>query len=163
MGIKNLYYINTFKNHKYTTKASRGKLRNSLERDKMMGVCLEDQRGKCFYCSVAIGMDAHLDHVLPIYYGGTNSIHNLVGACRDCNLLKSTAQIEITNKRTIRKFKKAQRKLQLWEEELQKAYDINKQDRYLKLRCQRPKVDKKYRPDIFVAVCYNNNVNLLLK
>jgi 5-methylcytosine-specific restriction endonuclease McrA len=39
----------------------------------------------CFYC----GADSnHLDHVVPLYRGGTHSIGNLVAACQNCNLSK---------------------------------------------------------------------------
>lgn len=41
--------------------------------------------GKCAYC----GADAqHVDHVVPLARGGSNSIGNLLPACKSCNLSK---------------------------------------------------------------------------
>lgn len=42
-------------------------------------------KGKCAYC----GADAqHVDHVVPLARGGSNSIGNLLPACKSCNLSK---------------------------------------------------------------------------
>lgn len=70
---------------------------------------LRNQSFKCFYCGIAIDMSGHLDHVIPIYYGGDNRLRNLVAACRPCNLTKMTDQIEITNPRTINDYLQLQR------------------------------------------------------
>lgn len=47
--------------------------------------------GSCAYCETCItrGVNAHLEHIMPIAKNGTNSLDNLVWACDKCNLLKS--------------------------------------------------------------------------
>lgn len=47
------------------------------------------QRGKCYYCGVKVGDIYHVDHVVPLARGGTNSPENLVIACPPCNQSKS--------------------------------------------------------------------------
>lgn len=42
---------------------------------------------KCVYCDSGEG-PFHLDHVVPVSRGGSNSIDNLVVACAACNLSK---------------------------------------------------------------------------
>ena len=46
------------------------------------------QDGKCFWCSVALDDNYHLDHVIPLSKGGMNTIGNLVCSCPACNLSK---------------------------------------------------------------------------
>jgi 5-methylcytosine-specific restriction endonuclease McrA len=44
--------------------------------------------GRCAYCAaVAV---VHADHRIPLARGGSNSIDNIVPACRSCNLRKGT-------------------------------------------------------------------------
>jgi 5-methylcytosine-specific restriction endonuclease McrA len=153
--MKALYYLDTFQVHKMTRQSARITLRKSLDRNLMMSTCLEEQKNKCFYCAVPITMADHLDHVVPLYYGGDNRPINLVAACKDCNLLKSTQQIEITNIRTIRKYKKMQQKHALLQKKIQEAYDNNDRDSYFKLVNSGAKGYRKYRADLFTIVCYN--------
>lgn len=49
----------------------------------------EKQAGKCFYCGKDVGDAYHVDHVVPLARGGSNSPDNLVIACPHCNLSKS--------------------------------------------------------------------------
>ncbi len=45
--------------------------------------------GKCAYCGKRLeGTDWHIDHVIPKAHGGSDSIDNLLPACRRCNTLK---------------------------------------------------------------------------
>lgn len=101
-----MYYLDFFSLHRPTTKAERVQIRKELNRDEMMAYKLKLQRGKCFYCATEIDMASHLDHVIPVYYGGMNRKSNLVAACRDCNMTKMTGQIEITNPYTINDYLK---------------------------------------------------------
>jgi hypothetical protein len=47
---------------------------------------------RCRYCHKSIGprTNFHLDHVVPVYNGGTNDVNNLVVACTKCNASKGT-------------------------------------------------------------------------
>ena len=90
---------------KLTRKYHRSKM-TSVLRDKQMSINLKKQNNKCFWCGIKIDMRGHLDHIRPIYYGGTSSSYNLAASCAECNLLKSKDQIEITNKETIKFYKK---------------------------------------------------------
>jgi len=57
------------------------------------------QEGICFWCDYPLlnpftkdgfGRKPHLDHVVPLKRGGSNSIENLVWSCCDCNLSKGS-------------------------------------------------------------------------
>lgn len=101
-----MYYLDTFGLHRPTTLAERRLARKTLNRDEVMEYKLKLQRNQCFYCCVPIDMASHLDHVVPVYYGGRNTLNNLVASCRDCNMEKGTGQIEITNPYTIKDYQK---------------------------------------------------------
>jgi len=47
---------------------------------------------RCYYCgrSSKDGANLHIDHVIPLARGGMNDIGNLITACEQCNLGKST-------------------------------------------------------------------------
>ena len=64
-------------------------------------VLLETQQFKCYYCGREIARaraankikDRHvvastIDHVIPLYIGGKNTMENFVAACRVCNVKK---------------------------------------------------------------------------
>lgn len=48
------------------------------------------QNGLCYYCGEAVGGKYHVDHVIPLARGGSNSPDNLVIACPRCNQTKYT-------------------------------------------------------------------------
>jgi len=49
---------------------------------------------KCVYCGkTAQETTLEIDHVIPVSKGGTNSQHNLVTACPDCNLGKGAKKL----------------------------------------------------------------------
>jgi len=48
---------------------------------------LQLQDGKCWWCGCAL-IEYHVDHVIPISKGGTNTPQNIVCACPSCNLRK---------------------------------------------------------------------------
>lgn len=49
---------------------------------------LEKYNKKCAYCSKYCAEDYHIDHKLPLFYGGDNSFDNLALSCPYCNLSK---------------------------------------------------------------------------
>jgi 5-methylcytosine-specific restriction endonuclease McrA len=47
------------------------------------------QKGKCYYCGKKVGKTYHVDHVIPLSRGGSNSPENIVIACPHCNCAKN--------------------------------------------------------------------------
>lgn len=46
------------------------------------------QDGLCFWCSIPLFNEYHIDHVIPLSKGGTNWPHNIVVSCVHCNVTK---------------------------------------------------------------------------
>ena len=46
------------------------------------------QKGHCYYCARKVGSEYHVDHVIPLSRGGSNSPENIVIACPECNTSK---------------------------------------------------------------------------
>lgn len=70
------------------------------------------QRNECYYCDEQISypdrQSYHIDHRIPIYYGGKSDYPNLCLACPNCNIIKSTQQL-IRNKDFLRRIQSVQR------------------------------------------------------
>jgi 5-methylcytosine-specific restriction endonuclease McrA len=49
----------------------------------------EDQDGFCAGCNADLSFEKHLDHIMPLALGGSNSIENLQWLCPFCNLSKN--------------------------------------------------------------------------
>lgn len=64
------------------------------------------QHNECYYCDEQISYpdreSYHVDHRVPIYYGGKSEYPNLCLACPGCNMYKSTHQL-IRNKKHLKK------------------------------------------------------------
>ena len=61
---------------------------------------------KCFYCGKKPsdeGVVLEVDHVLPVYEGGTNDIENLVTSCKDCNRGKGKTKLNDKNYSSLKK------------------------------------------------------------
>ncbi|MEJ7871707.1 MAG: HNH endonuclease [Rubrobacteraceae bacterium] len=54
----------------------------------------EDQGWLCGYCEVPLFGVFHVDHILPLSRGGSDSWDNLAVTCKFCNLRKSTKNAE---------------------------------------------------------------------
>ena len=142
-----MYYLDLFRLYRTTRPADRKTVRFTLDRDTEMAYRLKLQHGLCFFCGREITMADHLDHLLPVYYGGLSNRANLVAACRTCNLLKSTQQIAITNPHIIKDYLNLIRAKKKWKAKLLKHP-------WLK-RYQPPKrvrLYKVYRADLFRSV-----------
>jgi CRISPR/Cas system Type II protein with McrA/HNH and RuvC-like nuclease domain len=48
----------------------------------------QHQGGRCYWCSKLVENDYHVDHVIPVSRGGTNTPGNLVITCPFCNRSK---------------------------------------------------------------------------
>jgi 5-methylcytosine-specific restriction endonuclease McrA len=53
--------------------------------------------GHCYYCKKSNPTDITIDHVEPLAAGGTDTLQNLVVACKPCNAAKNHKPIEIFN------------------------------------------------------------------
>ena len=51
-------------------------------------------RGHCWYCGVLIIGTFSVDHVVPVYDGGTNDFTNLVPSCKSCNSTKGHRSLD---------------------------------------------------------------------
>ncbi len=47
-----------------------------------------ESEGLCYWCDTPLGLDAHIDHVVPFKLGGPHSRENIVLACGHCNASK---------------------------------------------------------------------------
>lgn len=70
------------------------------------------QHNECYYCDEAISYpdreSYHIEHRIPVYYGGKSEYPNLCLACPSCNRIKSTDQL-VRDKAFIRKRQATQR------------------------------------------------------
>lgn len=52
-----------------------------------------DQNGLCAYCAKELNGDFHVDHMQPLFKGGSNDWTNLAISCKSCNLRKGTQTV----------------------------------------------------------------------
>jgi 5-methylcytosine-specific restriction endonuclease McrA len=93
-----------FDNYRPTTKAERVAERIKLRKmqktqkfdDWLIKTC-HLQRNECYYCDEQISYPDrecyHIDHRVPVYYGGESDYYNLCLACPSCNRTKGTQQL----------------------------------------------------------------------
>lgn len=78
-------------------KAAAGEHQASLQmaaREALAILSLEECLDICVYCGRRPpDVELHVDHVVPVAKGGSNELHNLVAACRDCNLGKHAKEL----------------------------------------------------------------------
>lgn len=64
---------------------------NKMERQRIYA----KTGGHCAYCGCAITLQQmQVDHIVPLYNGGTDNAANYLPACRSCNHYKSTLTLE---------------------------------------------------------------------
>lgn len=140
------YYLNFYSLYRVTEKEYRIIVRQQMNkklRDEIMTKRLKSQHNQCFYCGDEITMKDHLDHVIPIYYGGTNRLSNLVASCKSCNITKLTDQIEITNPYTIADYLKLREKKLKWD------MKVKHNKRLKRYTPKKVHLYKTYRVDLF--------------
>lgn len=78
--------------HYYIRQARKQYERNSpLCRAILTYLKVNTLNAKCFWCGlVAPAIGFQVDHVIPVKLGGSNDDHNLVIACKKCNLVKGS-------------------------------------------------------------------------
>lgn len=47
----------------------------------------------CWYCGKPLNGNRHIDHIMPLYLGGTHSKDNLAVSCQNCNDSKGTESL----------------------------------------------------------------------
>lgn len=80
---KELFRI-IYKNRKARRKSNGGKLSKDIV-EKLMKL----QKGKCPCCRLPLGNDFHIDHIIPLSKGGTNTDDNVQLLRAKCNLQKN--------------------------------------------------------------------------
>ena len=63
----------------------------SLYQTELRSFLFKKYNGRCVYCG---NTAEEVEHVIPKSKGGTNSVHNLVIACRNCNELKGKLSLK---------------------------------------------------------------------
>jgi 5-methylcytosine-specific restriction endonuclease McrA len=53
---------------------------------KQIRILLEQQGNECGYCGAPLFSEFHIEHIIPLGFGGTNNLSNLCIACPPCNL-----------------------------------------------------------------------------
>lgn len=81
----NRHRIRVFYNNRRALKAGNGG-RHSIHD---IAEILKSQKRRCAYCRVKLGSFFHVDHIIPLYRGGTNDRKNLQILCQPCNQSKS--------------------------------------------------------------------------
>ena len=55
----------------------------------------EKYGGHCAYCGIPLGINnMQVDHLVPVYAGGSNDFDNLMPSCRSCNSYKRAHDLE---------------------------------------------------------------------
>lgn len=72
----------------------------------------EKTNGHCAYCGKDLkrgSQKIEIDHAFPIYYGGDNSIRNLLLSCPQCNNFKHSFSIEELRNELLKQIDRARR------------------------------------------------------
>ena len=69
-------------------RASYDEWRHTPEGEKWVTRKTKDQLGLCFICLTPLYAPIHVDHIFPLYLGGTSSSANMCVTHADCNMRK---------------------------------------------------------------------------
>lgn len=91
-----LYYNSYYRQPSQRWKARIAKHRRRVLEKKAMGNYTEHelfelydlQDNRCGYCGIPLKFGVHVEHMTPLFRGGSNAIENILLACPDCNLSK---------------------------------------------------------------------------
>jgi predicted restriction endonuclease len=53
--------------------------------EKTKKIIASTQKWKCLHCNSTLDYTYEIDHIIPLYKGGTNDINNLQALCRNCH------------------------------------------------------------------------------
>lgn len=68
---------------------------NREKKQRLRWRLFSNQNGRCFLCGKRMSLDKFtIDHLVPKSRGGTNGLHNLVGAHKRCNGMKGSSTPE---------------------------------------------------------------------
>ncbi len=82
---------------------------------------------RCFYCHKRTTKKGRsVDHLTPVYRGGTNDIGNLVPCCRYCNLARGPMDYYEFKEWREKKETLSWREFQDWKGERRKQWDADK-------------------------------------
>lgn len=82
-----LYYYDlnrTEKHSKGTNYTSNGRVKRNVSESKKKFVA-SNQQWKCASCNELLNATYEIDHITPLYKGGTNEVSNLKALCRNCH------------------------------------------------------------------------------
>jgi len=53
--------------------------------EKTKKITASNQKWKCLHCNSMLDYTYEIDHIIPLYKGGTNDVNNLQALCRNCH------------------------------------------------------------------------------
>lgn len=127
---------------------------------------------KCFYCGKKPsdeGVVLEVDHVLPVYEGGTNDIENLVTSCKDCNRGKGKTKLNDKNYSSLKKAEhdSVDDKIDLMKEfvksRMNKSREIDPACDYINHTMNRWKHVREDKKERFILEDYKNKLLVLYK
>lgn len=88
--VKNRAHLNVISRNYFARKRQ---AKGSYTFDDVWGM-YESQQGLCAYCEMPLFATFHVDHMVPLSRGGSNSWTNLAVSCIECNLSKGSKTVE---------------------------------------------------------------------
>ena len=83
-------YINTSNINFFNSNKKKKIKRNVTQGQKKYVASI--QKWRCGHCDKLLDVSYEVDHIHPLYKGGTNDLSNLVALCRNCHGVKTTKE-----------------------------------------------------------------------